>query len=331
MIILKNKNVPVLGWGKTKMKKLTVALCILLLAIMLSACSWGKVGEKQIKQDLQNKFAEQEFVVNDVEIVLAKHEKTVSLYDVNVRFTASNAIAQRKYRVLYSYYDTGGWIMEDVFETETENWKAVPTEFDVPNEKIAQIIFTKDTHRNGFRISKEIIPNVKFDEWTQDVSGEKSAEEYIDHVFPNNTKDGNTTINVQCSARSSKWRITEEFLLHWKFNIKELKWEFVSGESIDHNIEFFDGIEGLYWRNISYNERESIEIKIIDGSLVLFDNSGWITGENTKRAQIEITGLFNGRIYYNSSEVRSLDFITAGEKMQINVWGEWKAFLFRKE
>ena len=247
------------------MKKHSIALFFILgLIVLMCGCGQGKVGERQIKKDLNSRFSEQQFIVDSVKIDLAKHEKSMSLYDITVKLTTPNSTADRMYRVLYNYYDVGGWVMDDMFEINTENWKAEPTKFDVSNEKIGEMIFTRDTHRKGFFISKKIIPNVKFNEWTQDTGTvDVKPEEYIDWVSDYGIKDGNISTGIQCSAESSKWKITENFLLNWRFNNKTLKWEFVSGESIDNDVEFFDGIEGNYWHNVSYSEREDIKIKII--------------------------------------------------------------------
>ncbi len=302
------------------MKKCSIALVFVLASILLlCGCGRGKVGERQIKEDLNNKFSEQQFIVDSVKIDLAKYEKNMSLYDITVKMTTPNANVERMYRVLYNYYDVGGWVMDELLEINTGDWKAIPTKFDVSNEKIAEIIFTKDTHRNGFFINKKIIPNVKFNAWTQDTSGDRKAEEYIDWVSDYGIKDDSISIGVQCSAKCSKWEIAERFMLNWCFNKTTLKWEFVSGESIENDIEFFDGVEGIYWFNLAYNRKESIEIKVIDGEMILLDksNEGYLIEKNIKEWQIQITGLFNGEIHRDDG-IESIDFYTC-EKMEIGI------------
>ena len=298
------------------MKKHSIVLIfVLALILLLCGCGRGKVGERQLKEDLNNRFLEQQFIVDDVKIDLAKHEKNTSLYNITVNMTTPNANVERMYRVLYNYYDVGGWIMEDVIEINTEDWKAEPIKFDVSNEKIADIIFSK-SNSGGFYL--KVGGNQYFDKWTVGFSDEKSPESFIDNVFyeEKDIKSGNLQLTVSCSARSNAWEIREMFLLEWEYNIKVLEWEYICGESIKHEQKISESIEGTYTTNNALEYSSLIKVK---------ENKMFITGYyggigSAQNMEMIIDGLFYGHF----SGGRSQSWSYYPDLNEISIWdGVW--------
>ena len=305
----------------------------------MCGCGRGKVGERQIKEDLNNRFSEQQFVVDDIKVDLVKHEKNRSLYNITVKMTTPNSTAERMYRILYNYYDVGGWVMDELFEINTGDWKAVPTKFDVSNEKIAEIIFGTTLAEGGCLVRGQAslgssIANVYYFDWTDGAVSDRKTEEYIDWVDKGEIDNGKISTRVQCSAKSSKWKIIEEFLLCWEFNKGKLQWEFCTAESVRNDIEFYEDIEGKYWTPGINGNKESMTVKNIDGELKIEDNTsvGWIVGGDRK-GRIEITGLFKGKIYDgNGNWDYSITFLVNKDgKLKMRISDTWTTKIFEKE
>ena len=270
--------------------------CILMLLvgfIFITGCTARGVNKKQVKDDLMVKFAENNFLIEDIEINLQRKDKKQNIIELTATMMSDSAKITRMYRLVYDYYEVGGWVLESCEDIHTEKWKAVPNSSDITKESISKVLFY-DLDEGDFIISNTIIHNAKFEDWINGTASKQPAANCISKIetVQSDLENGETTVIAYCNARSSVLNIWENFKLRCKFNPKTLCWDIISGESVDHGYTILANVTGTYMGTGWPIQDKRVTISKDGEKLIV---SGCYPYENNfvfSNEEIEISGLF---------------------------------------
>lgn len=276
------------------MKKILLFVFLVVVMVVIFGCSTNTINPKRIKEDLTIKFSDENLVVEDVSIDLAKNDNKSQAIFVTLKMKSNIAILMRKYELLYEYYDVGGWILDDCIPVEQDQWTAnLFTSPTISDETICDILFKK-SNIGGYYINNSI-EGTHFTSWTSGsgldlpstnyLTGRQEQVEFLEQA-------PQTTITVDCSTFTDELTINEVFKLYFELDVVSLEWIFKSGKSIQYDYCFSSEVLGRY---VDDDSGDTINVTGTENQLFVsgifyYDNKiNWSFDD----VEIDITGLFS--------------------------------------
>lgn len=334
---------------RNRFKAILISVISILLLASTSGCSIvasNKIDSEQIEQDLkqhqvvincfESKYvATDEFIFERYEIIKRKIDSDAGTDMINCYIYASNEYFSAKLEAVlkYSYYDVGGWVLDDLSILSKEIMPLRTPNFDIAREEIISA-FEMFNNSNGYFYNnswKEV------EGWLLSFidlngSGNDFSRHLNDFKFENFEllPDG-LTCKLNVSFISSLTETNGYFL--FKFN-NSTGWQWVNQENTNNNLPAF-GISnykadysealgtfmGFDYGRMSYKILDIIEISDAKIKVNITHNVGYYN-EYTKSEEFNFDiysghfydGSFTGGEYYYNSSTKCWEEINYGVK-----------------
>lgn len=267
------------------MKKTVVfIIAILSAAILLCSCKGGNISESKIKKDLKEKMSY--ITIDKIKVEKSQRIDNSDSIWIEMSFSNDDCDGKRYYILNYSYYDRGGWMLDNFCEDRISDWTAHPKKMITHDKDFYKNMIFINAENGGYYISEGV--NAHFYKWTEGSSTNSPAEDFIDDFKHNEDAENEYVYDlVTISTSSKQFLIKETIRADWRFDVQSLSWCPAALYSESFSAQDKMGIEGVYYDEVGY-PAEISDFNEDDASFVYKQGSG--------TAKYTLYGLFDAYV-----------------------------------